>query len=502
MFSTLNIKMSIFIMGIALLAIVLTAVVAPRTNRIFYDEDIYQEQGLNLSHLHRAQVCDEGNMEFGVLQCSRWNYNKWPSGYPFLLSIFYSLFGISEKVAFLLNNFNCFLCVFIVFFLTSILFENSMAGMLAALSFAIIPMNATWSNTASVEPSSAGVAALAMLMWFLFIKYERDSLLFLAMMVTVFSAQFRMESLLLFPLVVLTLSLFRPKTFLELRFWLIVLLASILLIPLVGHTFAVKDEPWGAVGEARFSFQNFQNNLPTNLGFYFKNNKFPLFVSLFALIGAGWVGRWRERLVFGTWFLTFWGIFAFFYAGSYEYGADIRYSLVSYIPLAALAGFGAYSVASWIKAIRPNWLPYHIIVTLLVVNFANFLPLIHAEGEEAWEARTDHEFAYQIAQWLPKNSIVLTHNPCMFFLWGKNAAQMSIASMEINHVRDFYLKRYSEGVFLHWNYWCNTDDPDQVKFCGECLEKYEIKEVMSKKMWRERLALYQIVKPKVENRAP
>ena len=64
------------------LALVLVVLVAPRTNRIFYDEDIYQDQGHNLADLRRAQICNEGNLDFGQLSCNRWEYNKWPSGFP------------------------------------------------------------------------------------------------------------------------------------------------------------------------------------------------------------------------------------------------------------------------------------------------------------------------------------------------------------------------------------------------------------------------------------
>ena len=39
-------------------------------------------------------------------------------------------------------------------------------------------------------------------------------------------------------------------------------------------------------------------------------------------------------------FLLFFGIALLFYAGSYDYGADIRYSLATYPPLAILGGLG------------------------------------------------------------------------------------------------------------------------------------------------------------------
>ena len=57
--------------GAALLAFVLVTSVAPRTNRIYYDEHIYQSVGQNLTDLRLAQMCNEGNLEYGALQCWR-----------------------------------------------------------------------------------------------------------------------------------------------------------------------------------------------------------------------------------------------------------------------------------------------------------------------------------------------------------------------------------------------------------------------------------------------
>ena len=66
----------------SVLAFALTTFVAPRTNRIYYDEHIYQGIGQNLSDLRLAQMCNDGNVEYGVLQCWRGEYNKEPYGYP------------------------------------------------------------------------------------------------------------------------------------------------------------------------------------------------------------------------------------------------------------------------------------------------------------------------------------------------------------------------------------------------------------------------------------
>ena len=52
------------------LALGLTLGVAPRTNRIYYDEQIYQNVGQNLADLRLAQMCNDGTIEHGRLRCS------------------------------------------------------------------------------------------------------------------------------------------------------------------------------------------------------------------------------------------------------------------------------------------------------------------------------------------------------------------------------------------------------------------------------------------------
>ncbi len=82
-------------------------------------------------------------------------------------------------------------------------------------------------------------------------------------------------------------------------------------------------------------------------------------------------------------------------------------------------------------------------------------------------------YAKEFAGLLPENSIVLTHNPNMFHLWGKNAAQISLATDEKSYVNQILFHQYKDGVYLHWNYWCNAADSLQKSFCENVLNDYE-----------------------------
>ena len=58
------------VLSLVALSVALTLWVAPRTNRIYYDEQIYQSIGQNLSDLKLAQMCNSGIVEYGRLDCS------------------------------------------------------------------------------------------------------------------------------------------------------------------------------------------------------------------------------------------------------------------------------------------------------------------------------------------------------------------------------------------------------------------------------------------------
>jgi hypothetical protein len=178
--------------------------------------------------------------------------------------------------------------------------------------------------------------------------------------------------------------------------------------------------------------------------------------------------------VSATCFAFFWGVFLFFHAGSYDYGADVRFSLMSYPAVAILAGRGTnkvHELATYagLTARRATG----VIAVALCFQFLWFMPQVRAVGEEAWEARADVAFAHRVARDLPPGAIVLTHNPSIFLIRGINAAQMSLATTDPIFVSSVLTTNYAGGVFLHWNYWCNVAEPIQRAFCEDALNQFD-----------------------------
>jgi hypothetical protein len=451
------------------LVVVLAGTVAPLTNRIFYDEQIYQGIGQNLTDLRLAQMCNDGTVEYGHLQCWRPEYNKQPYGYPYLLSVVYRIFGVSYWAAARFNVLCAGLLVATIFLIGKGLFEDEWSARAAGLIAALIPEQLRWFHTAASEPSSALAGGFAILAALHFVRARTTVSLLWLIAATAFAMQFRPESILIVVVVGLAVALWQPEEFGRNRLWAFSLLGLILSALLVGHMIAVRGEPWGAPGD-RISLAFIPRNFPTNARFYLADSRFPALYSVLAFCALARFRDGRALILMVTYFVVFWGIYLLFYAGSYDYGADIRYSIMTYPPLAVLAGAGAAELMRTADVMPSR--AAALFVAALGFQFLWYVPAVRAVGEEAWAARADIGFAERVVPTLPKNSIVLTHNPGVFHVMGVNAAQMSILTREPGYLQTVLLPRYAGGVFLHWNFWCNVVDPVQQELCSSALGRF------------------------------
>jgi hypothetical protein len=476
---------------VALIGISLTLFVAPRTNRIFYDEQIYQSVGQNLADLKLAQMCNEGGVEYGRLKCASGEYNKQPYAYPHLLSLAYRLTGVHGTTAFAVNAAAMAAIVCAVYVLVWVLFRDRTAAACAALVLALTPHQIIWSATAAVEPSASLAAVLALVCAAYYANSGGAPALAAFAVCAAYAIQFRPESVLVLPVAGL---LAWPRLQAELREprgWWAGLLFLALASVHIAHLFAVRHIDWGTT-QARFSLAYVPGNLRVNGGFYLADERFPLVFTLLALFGLTASAFRRERLSMALYFLLYFAIGLLFYAGSYNYGADVRYSLLTYPPVAVLAGLGASRL---VDLLASRGLPARtIIVTAMSFLFLWYAPVVRATTEEAWAARADVRFAQLFTQELPPNSYVLTHNPGMFQLWGKSAGQLPLIVQNPAYVR--YLSgRYTGGVFVHWNFWCNVQDPVHPEFCRRALELGTVEVVREYRERDQRFALYRITKP-------
>ncbi|MHB8772561.1 MAG: ArnT family glycosyltransferase [Syntrophales bacterium] len=350
----------------------------------------------------------------------------------------------------------------------------------------------------------------------------------------------------------------RPNPFTTRVFWALGLVSFAFAIPLVWHFHAMSGQSWGAEG-AKFATAFFLKNLATNGLYYLNNAEFPVLFTLLALIGLA-AGKgtavrmdekpgWLPRLMILLWFLQFWGIFLFFYAGSYKYGADVRFALVSFMPIAVLGGIGAEVLRRWgaaalrtagrqeqeaggqdgsstarncrrsedpavgriggeeagagvgsppagstqsetERASAPGRLSVAaVLVLVLIFSWLKFLPLVRLVGQEAWGARYDHVHAREFIKKIPNRSIVLTHIPTMFLLWGQNAIQTYAGVNNPDIIQDL-MKRYGGHVYFHQSYWCNTLNDANRQVCDGIRQRYNLEPVATAREQTNEYGLY------------
>lgn len=515
-------KIVLLLSCILLVGFILVCFVVPRDHRIYYDEDIYQNIGQTIAYTKGAGVlyegdyptslgsfwkrfigstgmCNDGKNEYGEYSCSRLEYNKEPNGWPYVLSLVYRVVGVHEHASFITANILFLFSIITVFCIGYLLFHNYSAALYGALVFTLTPEVLIWSNTVAVEPSAAFFPALAVLCVLFFLKVRTTSALFLTAIITAFAVQFRPESIMICAVIGCIFLLYGRDELKKGRFYLAVSLFSVFIIAHLIHIYSVKDMGWGATG-AKFSFEYLKTgNLKVNTLFYVMNMRFPLFYTLFFFLGLFLKSvheksyQWKEKYIVLIWFILFWGIFLFFYAGSYNYGADVRFSVLSSIPVALLAGNGASLLGAYIKKKCNCMGTQYILPSLIILSFLSFMPFIRAITQEAWAARADHYYAQEMVKMLPEDSIVLTHNPNMFLLWGKNAAQASLATEQRGYFNGFF-NRYKGGVYFHYNFWCNVNDELQNSFCKNILNWYACAPIVSFKEKNYEFVLYKVEK--------
>jgi hypothetical protein len=471
-------------------ALLLTTFVAPRTSRIYYDEQIYQSIGQNLADLKLAQMCNDGTVEYGRLQCWLGEYNKQPYAYPHLLSVLYRIFGVSERVAFRFNAAIAALTVVGIYLLVFSVFADRTAAFFAALVMVLMPEQTLWAATAAVEPSASFACVIAMLFAAEFRASRRTVALAATAVVTAYAVQFRPESALIVPAVgLMALPGFSKDELATVRFWSVGLLTLVLLSIHLGHLTAVRNERWGTT-EARLSFHYVVTNLRVNGWFYLRDERFPILFTILASAGLLTIRMLAARLVFAVYFAVFFAVYLLFYAGSYNYGADVRYSLMTFPPVAVLSGLGVSRFVAFLQAatriLRRQAIP--LATAVLVFQWLWYAPLVRATTEEAWAARADVNFAGSFVPELGPHAYVLTHNPGMFHVWGISAGQMSNIVTNPGQL-DFLELRYRD-VYLHWNFWCNVQDDLQRSFCARAVATKPTELVHEYRERNQRFALY------------
>lgn len=480
---------------------ILCGTLVPTEHRIYYDEDIYANIGQTIAVAGKSAMCTYGTFEYGEYQPHALLYNKEPSGWPYLMSVVFRLIGVEESYIFRLNNLLFGASILVCFFLTRIIVRDHRGALAAALVFALTPHALMWSNTLATETPAMLMAGLCILTAAVFFEHGRLRHFVLLALLLPFSSQIRPEGLLIVFVVLAAFALFRPRLLADRQLWMLALLIHLFIVPHLLHLYAMSGYDWGA-GGAKFATGFFQANLSVNGPYFFINKEFPLVFTLLALCGLFWgktAGRWRTAMA--LWFLAFWGIFLFFYAGSYHYGADDRFALLVFLPLSVLAGIGVsrMTAAAGRRDPRHRFFAASVAVLLIAFGGAQFFPMVRVEGQEAWAARYDHTHAKVFLEHIPERSMVVTHVPDMFLLWGQNAISIHSAIDNPDLIQSLS-DQYFGHIYFHRNYWCQAKAVTSSRACSEIARQYELTPVVTAQEQDYTYGLYQMRRRMTDDR--
>jgi hypothetical protein len=475
---------------------------APRANRIFFDEHIYMQIGQTIAHTGRAEAANYARVEYGKFEMYAPLVNKQPNGLPYLLSWVYRIAGVSEQSSHFLNRAMIGLAAAAIY-LGLVLVPWTLpagTGLAAALLFCFTPLVMWWGHTMAVEPPAAATVCLAFLAACVHARLrDKDTAqglpasgLFLAG-ATAFAVYFRPESLLVFPLVTAVLWSSDDRFIEDLSAWGALALAIALATPSLMHLWSVRTENWGANDGRRFAYDFIGKNFQTNAGYFVESHWFPLAGTILALAGVLWLlGRSRTAgLALGTWFAFSWGIFILFYAGSYHYGASSRYALVSCAPVAIFMGIGLAALYGRLQ--RVPILFYGLAAGALInwVAVSHYVPTL---AREAVEARADIDFVAEISPSLPKGSLVISLDPCLWLLQGVNSSQFFVVNNMVRSQMRELVNQYPGGIYVHWGFWHNAE-PNLARETADLLAETHATVFRRMQSQAHKLALFRIDTP-------
>ncbi|MCM0605398.1 MAG: glycosyltransferase family 39 protein [Xanthomonadaceae bacterium] len=475
----------------------------PQTNRVYFDEHIYENIGQLIHTTGESLMVNQGTIRQGKLFAQAREYNKQPGGYPTYLSYFFSIFNVSEATAFFAVNCAYFFTILLIFCVYYLLFQSELGALYSALFFSLTPMVMRFANTAAVEIPTVLFSTLTI--YCALIYRQLPSWFSGASLIGSlgFTFQMRGESpLMLIPVLLILYPALKTELKIN-RFYILLPALTVLLLPVFLHILSFRNHSWGNGTGEKFSLDAFKMNSGMNIPFYFTNVRFPIFFTICALFGLFFRAKKNkiELLSVWTWFILTFGIFLFFYAGGYNYGIDVRYSVISAPALAILSGFGANRI---IEVLTQNFkaiikvAPLAMLI-LIVSTWATTLEEVTLLGQEAVQARLDVSFSREVASKISKDALIFSHNPSMWLILGVSSAQSSILSHLLdqplilrNQIR-VWRKNYPGGIFFHWNFWCNTMDKVQVTFCQKIINGFKHKKVFEQVLNNKPYSVYEIL---------
>lgn len=424
LFKKIDRKTWIAFLIIFLIGLSLRTFVAPHTHNIYFDEHVYLNVGQNIANEGKGALTWYGTPE----KCFEHYYIKQPIGYPFFISIVFNLFGTSESNAHYATAVISSLTILTVFFISYLIFENEKISIFSTLIFTLTPISIIWAPTTSSDTVFIFFMALTVFGFLSYFKNSKKSILLFSFLSLAYTIQIRPEGLILLFLILFLFILFEKNLFATINkkhFLAILLIFSILIIPHLLHTNIYREHSWDNQQGEKFEIKYIGENIDDNSFFFFENTRFPVVFTILSIIGLLFGRMWKKKTLLAIWFIIFFGIYLLFYAGSFNYNIDVRYSLTLYIQLAILGGCGAYVLMGLIKRITKKrsiaFLLMFLVIIFAFIPFYNNIMLYKEQDSYSDALRPADVFFRQRLSEIEEDSWVFTELQHIAIVNGRKA---------------------------------------------------------------------------------
>jgi 4-amino-4-deoxy-L-arabinose transferase-like glycosyltransferase len=452
------------------------------TERLFFDENLYQDEAIDILKQFNAKMCMYGTNE----TCKIFTYYHQGIAWAYIIALGYLISGINAMhTAWNLNLIFSTLSIPLLFFVCYMLTKKESTSLLATFFYASMPLVLIWTRTGCAEISLVFFSLLSILSLLLWIKTKNKKIAVLVVSSIIFAAQGKIEGVFILPILVTFYLLFfgfksegLEKIFLP---------ALILLIPAFIYLFIQYErDPFGAAGNKKFALEYFVKNIKTNSLYWFNfyqngtpiqtQNVSNLLIPIFALLSIFFKKKKETFSVF-IWFIIPFLIYASFYAGSVTYGVDNRFMLSCVPPIVILASFGVSALYTFLSK-KSKVLSICVVVILLsgyIYLFKELLPYITVDPMKIWEAYDARiyvfDFVLKYYSEIPKDCYFVSFVPGLFRTLGRNAV----------YIEDFFYL-YTSGelkgkcLVFDYGYWCIVP-PFHDTSCQAVLQRFKLQPI-------------------------
>lgn len=400
-------KSWILLFAIFSLGLLLRLFLAPHQHILYVDEPWYMKAGKNL-HIMGYQ-----GFYFKSI------------GWPFILSIVFGIFGVSNWVALYTSSILGALTIINIFLLGYFISKDERVGIVSALIFSLIPVHIRWSGSAETNVPSLFFVTLIIFFCFLYFEYKKYSLLWLSLFGIAFLSQFRLENYVFFIIFLMGIFIFsnRISNKISLRFiapWITSIILSLPnLIGVLDYYLSInwiESDTRGVATGANFSISNLISNSKEWGVFIFNNKYHPYLFTVLFIIGI--ICFLRKKIKHAL-FLVVWFILIYvIYFGSWFQTVGGRERLfISFYPITIiLASLGMFFISDLIsrkckfKFINKITFPFLTLVLIIM-----FVPYTITQSKTYRDS--PHKLETKIPELaerdLPKDCIIIANWPAV-----------------------------------------------------------------------------------------